>query len=80
MKLIHNNKTPIKDGDKVKLNIKSIKSHPDYFSLSDEYKNFIDENKDTIFTVNSENNRLKSIVGLVEEPCWLFWVGDLIKI
>lgn len=78
MKFTNNNL--LKDGDKVKLNIKSIKSHPDYFLLSDEYKNFIDNNKDTIFTVNSEKNRLKSIVGLREEPYWLFWVGDLKKI
>ena len=80
MRLLHINEHLIKNGDKVKLNIKAIKSDPDYFSLSDEYKSFIDNNKDTIFTVNSENNILKSRVGLCEAPYWLFWVGDLKKI
>ena len=73
----------IVDGDKVKLNMKAIQSHPDYNRLSDKYKSFVTENVDTIFTVQFDprSGNLNAIVSLKEDSTrWLFWVGDLTKV
>ena len=71
------------EGDRVRLNIKGIKSHPDYDKLNPRYKEFVESNQDTIFIVgcNSNTNRIKDTVNLVgDTDNWLFWIGDLIKV
>ena len=73
----------ISDGDRVKLNLKVIQSHPDYKRLSEKYKNFVLENADTIFTVRLDprGGDLNNVVSLKEDSAgWLFWTGDLIKV
>lgn len=73
----------IGEGDRVKLNLKVIQSHPDYKRLSEKYKNFVVENADTVFTVRLDprGGNLNNVVSLKEDPAgWLFWTGDLIKV
>lgn len=75
----------LKEGQKVKLNLKSIKSHPDYNKLTEKYRNWIDENLDKEFTVEYDEKYKDNptLVCLKEDttyPKWLFWEGDLIEI
>ncbi|MDD5022427.1 MAG: hypothetical protein PHR82_09925 [Endomicrobiaceae bacterium] len=73
----------LKEGDKVKLNISSIKRHPDYPKLTERYHNFIDSHADDIFTVKKDATRkdTSALVCLEEdEDGWLFWTGNLIPI
>lgn len=65
----------INNGDKVSINTKVIKGRHNFDSMSDEYKQFIDENEETIFTAKVERTTL---ISLEENPKWLFWSGDLI--
>ena len=62
-------KQDIAEDEKVKLNIETIKARQNY-------KEFVDTNADTIFTAHIERTTL---ISLKEEPTWLFWCGDLIK-
>lgn len=72
----------IKDGDKVMLNIKAIRSHPDWGILSEEYVQFVESNADTVFTAMVESGKYdKGFITLKEdESGWLFWPGDVIKV
>ena len=67
----------IKEGDKVKLNVSKIKASPDYPIMRPDYKEFVEKNVEKIFTAHYEKEVL---VSLVEEPKWLFWRGNLIKV
>jgi hypothetical protein len=66
----------ISEGDKVKLNVELIKSRKNYENMLDGYKDFVNDNADSIFTAHVER---ESIISMVEEPKWFFWSGDLIK-
>lgn len=72
----------IADGTQVKLNYDEIASQPDYGRKTGEYRDWINENKDTIFTVhNYEDN--KGFIQLVKEgelQKWIFLPVDLIVI
>ena len=75
-----NHKTP--EGSKVKLDIKTIKSYPDYKEMNPKYKQFIEDNVDKIFTVEYDERYKDSaiIVTLKEDetdPKWLWSVLDL---
>lgn len=73
---------PLKDGDKVKLDIDTIKKHPEYQQRLPAYRRFCEENADKVFTVAFEEGLGKSVVSFVEDttnPKWLFWIGDLKK-
>jgi len=72
----------ILEGTKVKLNVKQIKSRPDYIRMRDTYKEFVESNVDNIFTVEYDEKKKDEpiLVCLMEDPSevkWLFWVGDL---
>ena len=72
-----------KEGTKVMINSKRIKSHPDYSKYSFSYRYFIEHNNKKIFTVEYEKNRDPVIVVLKEDltrPRWLFYVGDLSEV
>ena len=74
---------PIKEGDKVKLNLDAIMKHPGYQQQLPAYRKFCEENTETVFTVAYDERLRQSIVCLVEdktEPKWLFWIGDLTKV
>lgn len=74
----------IKPSDKVKINLKEIKSSKTYKHLSQKYKDFVKDHVEDIFTVElDENFPTGHIVSLKEdatEPKWLFFIGNLIKV
>ena len=73
----------IADGDRVRLNVKKIKEHPDYQKLNPRYKQFVESSDGKVFTacVESGSGVIPNTVGLKEsDDNWLFWVGDLIKV
>lgn len=67
----------IQEGEKIKLDIDKLRARKNYEIMNDEYKKFVDENAETIFTAHVEKTTL---ISLHEEPRWLFWCGDLIKV
>ena len=71
------------EGDKVKINYESITSRIDYEKRRPEYRNFIEENKNNIFTIKYDekyrnNPWLVSLEEDTTEPRWLFTTSDLI--
>lgn len=82
-------KTNIHIGDKVKLNYEKIIHVSDYPNMTKEYKLWVEQNKDKIFTVEQDSRfksnqfKFSAIVSLKEDntnPKWLFSIIDLIKI
>ena len=67
----------IQEGESVKLNLENIKNRRNYENMSDKYKSFVETNADKIFTAHLER---PTLVSFVEEPSWLFYSGDLIKV
>lgn len=65
------------EGDKVRLDVEAIKARKNYERMSPMYKEFVNCAGDTIYTAHIEH---KNLISLAEEPRWLFWSGDLIKI
>lgn len=63
------------EGDKVRLDIDRITNRSNYENMTDEYRAFIEESRDKVFTVHIESN---AMICLKENPEWLFWKGDLI--
>ena len=71
------------EGDKVKINIKQIKSYANWASLNPQYKEFVENNIDVNFTVEYDKAEEKNpnLVCLKEdtrEPKFLWWDGDLL--
>lgn len=76
------------EGTKVKLNYKEISGHPDWKKMNPEYIQFVEDNKNSVLTVeydtlrkfkNSEDK--DTFVCLREdttEPKWMFYTSDLI--
>ena len=64
------------EGTKVKLNYESITSEPDYKKKVTRYKEFVENNKDTIFTVQyDEKYKNKPIlVSLAEDDNEVKWL------
>lgn len=73
----HTTAKSFNDGDKVKLNIEAVKSRKNYDRMLPLYKEFVETSEDTVFTVHVEQGNL---ISFIEEPKWLFWSGDLIKV
>lgn len=74
----------LKEGQAVKLDVKSIKSHPDYPRLTSKYKDWVELHCEDVFTVEYDEkyNNNPSLVLLKEDttvPKWLFWEGNLIE-
>ena len=73
----------IKRGDRVVFNMKAITSSSDWEHYTDEYKNFITEHQDTVFTVEFDekiHDEIPSLVQFAEDesdPKHLFFVGYL---
>lgn len=71
------------EGDKVKIDVKQIKNRREWSdgSLREDYKKFVEDNIDTIFTIQFDENHGKEsvIVCFQEDPKWLWWQDDLIK-
>lgn len=69
-------------GDRVKINFEQISGRPDYQKLTSNYREFVEKNKDTVFTAGNGLNqgKARNLMSFVEDDTWLFWTGDLIKI
>ena len=78
------------EGEKVKLNYNRITHYKDWKILRQEYKDFVEANKDTVFTVEFDDIRKKEaekndgfsgLCQFVEDTTpvkWLFYAIDLI--
>lgn len=65
------------EGDKIRLNIEAIKARKHYERMSPMYKSFVESAGDTVYTAHVERTNM---ISLAEEPKWLFWSGDLIRV
>lgn len=74
---LHTDAQLIEEDEKIKLNIPAIKSRKNYSVMNEKYKTFVEENANVVFTAHKENTNL---ISLKEQPEWLFWSGDLIKV
>jgi hypothetical protein len=77
--------TILPEGTKVKLDVDSIKSQPDYKRLVPEYRKWVDVHADKVMTVEYDEYHKDNpiIVCLAEDetdPKWEFWVGELIVV
>lgn len=79
----------IREGTMVKLNFQKLSSHPDWNRLTEDFRKFVKDNVDQVFTVRYDRGVIPSehplYVTLAEDPrpdCakWLFHVEDLIPI
>lgn len=82
IKALENAKKFLKEGDKVKLNISQITSHPDWKAKRAQFKEWVQNHRDMVLTVEYDKNHTKNpaIVCVREDetdPKWLFWEGDL---
>lgn len=73
----HTEAKSFNEDDKLMLDINAIKSRKNYPIMNPKYKEFVESNEGTVFTAHKEN---VNMISLKEEPRWLFWSGDLIKI
>lgn len=78
------------EGTHVRLNVDQIVKRPDYSKMQDAYRQFVESNADTEFTVAYDEKHtsgklvlLRYNRGLAEgetHPAWLFYSGDLIAL
>jgi len=73
------------EGQAVKLNIKQMKSHPDYMRLTQKRRDWVESHLDDVFTVEYPNSEERNPVWVClkedkSDPKWFFWTGDLTKI
>lgn len=73
----HTDPQEINSGDKVRIDVSLVKSRRSYPDMNEKYKEFVENNGDKVFTARVEG---KNMVSFEEEPTWLFWSGDLIKV
>ena len=84
------NPTTTWEGEQVMLDYNRIITYPDWKIQRKDYKDWVTENKDKIFTVEFDpikkerhSNDYNTLVQLKEDetkPKWLFWAGDLIPV
>lgn len=67
----------IAEDDKVMINIDSVKARKNFELMSEKYKNFVNGAEGKVFTAHVERT---NSISLKEEPKWLFWSGDLLKV
>ena len=82
LKEMMDNKKNLQKGQKVKLNLERIMSHPDYHNHTEKYRSWVESHIDVIFTVEYDKAHTDkpTLVCLKEDdskPKWLFWEGDL---
>lgn len=65
------------EDDKFMLDIEKIRARKNYNYMTDNYKRFVSENVDTVFTAHVES---RGLISAKEEPMWLFWSGDLLRV
>ena len=77
--------TYIPEGTKVKIDVEKLQKEKTYNKRNVKWKEFIENNKDTVFTVEYDENKKDNpkMVCLKEDTSpvkWLFFIGDLIVI
>lgn len=82
MKALDDTKPIITVGDKVRLKYDAITQSPDYDRRVENYKKFIEDNKDKVFTTESYNgyDKLFCFVEDETEVKWVFHEYDLEKV
>lgn len=73
----HTEAKEFNEDDKVMLDVTAIKNRKNYPVMNPKYKEFVESSEGKIFTAHMEK---KHTISLKEEPKWLFWSGDLIKV
>ena len=73
----------IPEGTKVKIDVEKLQKEKTYNKRNVKWREFIENNKDTVFTVEYDENKKDNpkMVCLKEDTSpvkWLFFVGDLI--
>lgn len=71
-------RTLVNDGDRVMLNIKSITESSVYERKTDNYKAYVENNKDTVFTAVS--CKTPGLYTFAEDDTWFFLGSDLIVV
>lgn len=77
---------PLKEGDKVKIHFSRIVNKSTAKNLSKKYVEFLDENKDKVFTVEKPTGtlgnmpRVWSFAEDETDPKWGFHESDLIRV
>lgn len=74
---------PLRDGDRVYLDVDRITGRSDYAHTQQSYRDFVESSKGKIFTVRLYRKRedgFSALAELVEVPNWIFWHGDLIRV
>lgn len=83
-KLLAAENRDLRDGDKVLINIERIQSHPNYGKMNPNYKQFLEDHKETVFTIPSVKKGFsKCFIELEEDtddPKWLWCSDDLILV
>lgn len=68
-------------GDKVCLRYEKLVKQPDYATLRAEYREFVENHKTAVLTVEIppeyEHRCLVTLAEDTHEPKWLWWEGDL---
>jgi len=76
---------PLREGERVKLNYDRIVAHPFWINGNLKYKEFVESNKDIIFTIEFEEKQKKDKIQCVLKEdvslCkWIFNECDLIRL
>ena len=75
-------KNGIPNGAQVKLNLSAIQKDPNYQRKSDKWKEWIEQHKEEIFTVEydpkfEEQPKVVTLKEDTSNPKWLWFIGDL---
>ena len=75
-------KNSIPNGTQVKLNLSAIQKDPNYQRKSDKWKEWIEQHKEEIFTVEydpkfGEQPKVVTLKEDTSDPKWLWFIGDL---
>lgn len=73
----------IRDNSFVKLDVDKIVHRKDYMGVQEEYRNFVESNRNTVFLAHAYRPKPDGFSNLFElegVEKWLFWYGDLIQL
>lgn len=74
---------PLRDGDRVRLDVDRITGRSDYAHTQQSYRGFVESSREKVFTVRLYRKRedgFSALAELVDVPNWIFWHGDLIRV
>lgn len=73
------------EGDIVRLNVDRITGRKDYLHKQEEYKQFVESNRDKdfvahLFRQRDDESNFSALIELKGAEKWLFWEGDLLRV